>query len=219
MAVDYISALNAGSGLNSTQIVDALVDAERLPKEERLTKKIDEKTVSISSLSKVKTEFTTLQTTLEALDETTGLSASSSEASISIAITDASELSQFSYTMDINQLAKSHTLVFDGYTSATDSVGSGSLSFDFGTWSDGTFVANADLSSQTVTIPTGEDTLEEVRDAINDADIGVIASILQTGVDSYSLIVQATSGADYAMRMSATETSGDAGLTNLGFSA
>ena len=28
MAVDYISALNAGSGLNSTQIVDALVDAE-----------------------------------------------------------------------------------------------------------------------------------------------------------------------------------------------
>ncbi|MDA8654829.1 flagellar filament capping protein FliD [Alphaproteobacteria bacterium] len=219
MAVDYISALNAGSGLNSTQIVDALVDAERLPKEERLTKKIDEKTVSISSLSKVKTEFTTLQTTLEALDETTGLSASSSEASIGIAITDPSEVSQFSYTMDINQLATSHTLVFDGYTSATDSVGSGSLSFDFGTWSDGTFAANADLSSQTVTIPTGEDTLEEVRDAINDADIGVLASILQTGVDSYSLIVQATSGADYAMRISATETSGDAGLTNLDFSA
>ena len=32
MAVDYISTLNAGSGLNTTQIIDALVDAERAPR-------------------------------------------------------------------------------------------------------------------------------------------------------------------------------------------
>ena len=33
MAVDYISALNTkGSGLNITQIVDSLVDAETQPK-------------------------------------------------------------------------------------------------------------------------------------------------------------------------------------------
>ena len=38
MATDYLSALNAGSGLNVKQIVDALVDAERVPKQ----KKIDE---------------------------------------------------------------------------------------------------------------------------------------------------------------------------------
>ena len=40
MSTDYLSALNAGSGLNVTQIVDALVDAERVPKQ----KQIDEKT-------------------------------------------------------------------------------------------------------------------------------------------------------------------------------
>ena len=218
MAVDYISALNAGSGLNSTQIVDALVDAERIPKEELLTKKIDEKTVSISSLSKVKTEFATLETTLKALDETTGLLASSSEASISVAITDTSDVSEFSYTMDITQLATSQTLAFDGYTSSTDAVGSGSLSFEFGTWENNAFTTNSDLTTQTVTISAGNDTLEDVRDAINDAAIGVTASILQTGVDSYSLIMQATSGADYAMRVTATETDGDTGLANLDFS-
>ena len=37
MATDYLSALNAGSGLNVTQ-VDALVDAERVPKQKKLTK-------------------------------------------------------------------------------------------------------------------------------------------------------------------------------------
>ena len=29
MSVDYLSTLNVGSGLNTTEIIDALVDAER----------------------------------------------------------------------------------------------------------------------------------------------------------------------------------------------
>ena len=42
MAVDYISMLNAGSGLNTTQIVDALVDAERAPREEKIQAQVEE---------------------------------------------------------------------------------------------------------------------------------------------------------------------------------
>ena len=45
MAVDYLSALNVGSGLNVTQIVDALVDAEKTPRENTINEKIAEKTV------------------------------------------------------------------------------------------------------------------------------------------------------------------------------
>ena len=41
MAVDY------PVGLNVTQIVDAIVDAERVPRETFLNDKIEEKTVSI----------------------------------------------------------------------------------------------------------------------------------------------------------------------------
>ena len=43
MAVDYLSALNVGSGLNVTQIVDAIVEAEKVPQETIIQKKIDEK--------------------------------------------------------------------------------------------------------------------------------------------------------------------------------
>ena len=32
MAVDYLSSLNVGSGLNTTEIIDALVEAERAPR-------------------------------------------------------------------------------------------------------------------------------------------------------------------------------------------
>ena len=33
---DYLGALGAGSGLNVPQIVDALVDAERVPKQNKI---------------------------------------------------------------------------------------------------------------------------------------------------------------------------------------
>ncbi len=48
--VDYLSTLNAGSGLNTTQIIDALVDAEIVPQENQLKDKIEEKNVSISGM-------------------------------------------------------------------------------------------------------------------------------------------------------------------------
>ena len=57
MAVDYLSAMNVGSGLNVTQIVDALVDAEKAPREAQLNENIEEKTVSISAFAEVKQEF------------------------------------------------------------------------------------------------------------------------------------------------------------------
>ena len=50
MATDYLSALNAGSGLNVTQIVDALVDAERVPKQEKIDEAKETASVKISAL-------------------------------------------------------------------------------------------------------------------------------------------------------------------------
>ena len=57
MAVDYLSALNVGSGLNVTQIVDAIVDAERVPQENVIQKRIDDKTVSVSALGQLKNDL------------------------------------------------------------------------------------------------------------------------------------------------------------------
>ena len=49
MAVDYLSALNVGSGLNVTQIVDAIVDAERVPRETFLNDKIEKDCIYLLS--------------------------------------------------------------------------------------------------------------------------------------------------------------------------
>ena len=39
MATDYINLLNAGSGLNTKEIIDSLIEAERTPVEELIIQK------------------------------------------------------------------------------------------------------------------------------------------------------------------------------------
>ncbi|MEL0134399.1 MAG: flagellar cap protein FliD N-terminal domain-containing protein, partial [Rhodobiaceae bacterium] len=60
MSVDYLSTLNVGSGLNTTEIIDALVNAERAPAESQITKKQEQRTVEISGLGQIKQGFEAL---------------------------------------------------------------------------------------------------------------------------------------------------------------
>ena len=61
MTVDYLSTLNSsGSGLNITQIVDSLVQAEKDPQENLIQTKIDDKTTSISAIGEIKSALSSL---------------------------------------------------------------------------------------------------------------------------------------------------------------
>ena len=58
MTVDYLSAINSsGSGLNITQIVDSLVDAEKAPQEDQIQTKINEKNTAISAIGEIKSAY------------------------------------------------------------------------------------------------------------------------------------------------------------------
>ena len=58
MSVDYLSALNSkGSGLNITQIVDSLVQAETAPQKDLLQDKIDTRNTAISALATLSSEL------------------------------------------------------------------------------------------------------------------------------------------------------------------
>ena len=84
--VDYISALNAGSGLNTTQIVDTLVDAEVLPKQNKINEQVEEKNVSISSLGQVKNDFTSFDTNLAILADQNAIITASSSTAITVTL-------------------------------------------------------------------------------------------------------------------------------------
>ena len=202
MTTDYLSALNIGSGLNTTQIIDALVEAEQKPQEALVNSKIDEATVSISSFGTVKSTFSELESTLSALDGLTGMSLSQPGTSIDAELSDNSAFNEFSSSFEVSQIATSHTMVYDGFASESSAVGSGTLSFEFGTWKNGSFTVNNNITGGNIQIISGSDTLAEVKDAINNGALGVSASILKQSDTNYALVLKSQEGAENAMRIS-----------------
>ena len=207
MATDYLSALNAGSGLNVTQIVDALVDAERVPKQKQIDEAKDTATVKISALGSLKNELSVFQTNTAALDGQIGLTLSSSTSNVMLSRTDSSLASEFSHTINVSSIATGQVLNFDnggsGFSSTTGDIGIDSLAIDLGTWATGpAFTGNG--TSSTLSLTTGATSLSDVRDAINNASIGVTASIIEVSTGSYSLMVKSPEGAENAMRITTT---------------
>lgn len=149
MAVDYISALNQnGSGLNITQIVESLVDAETLPRKERINKKIEESNASISAFGELKSELDVLKTSIQTFQNKTTLSASSTDTAASLSINSPSIAKQFSSDINISALATSQTLEFTGFSLPSASTGSGSIVIDFGQWLSGATTDNDSIYSK-----------------------------------------------------------------------
>ena len=212
MATDYLSALNAGSGLNVPQIVDALVDAERVPKQKKIDEEKEAATVQISALGSLKNELRMFQTNTAAVDGQIGLALSSSTSNVALSRTDSSLGSEFSHTINVSSIANGQVLNFNnggsGFSSTTADIGIDSLTIDLGTWAAGpAFTANG--TSSTLPLTTGSTTLTDVRDAINNSSIGVTASIIEVSAGSYSLMVKSPEGAANAMRVT-TSLSGSA---------
>ncbi len=215
MAVDYLSAINnSGSGLNITQIVDSLVNAEKAPQENIIQKKIDDKNTSISSIGEVKSALSKLSTSLVTLTGNTSLKTSTTGSSLSAIITNPSDAKTINSSISITTLAKGQTLAFAGYSSNTSLVGAGSLTLERGDWSSGSFVASSTLTSSSLTV-TSTDTLESLKDKINALDYGVVASVIGAGDDTYTLVLKSGEGKKNALRITATESPSGSGLSSI----
>ena len=71
MATDntnIVSALNAGSGINIKELAQALVDAEKVPRESLVQSKIDKSSAKISGLGIVKNVLERFEGAFKKLD-------------------------------------------------------------------------------------------------------------------------------------------------------
>lgn len=215
MSSEYIQALKIGSGLDTNNIVDAIIDARRVTKETQLNDRIEEREVKISTFGEIKSSLSSLETNLGLYDGITGLKIDQNGTSFTASITDQGAASNFSHSLEVSSLATSQTLVFDGYSSADTALGTGSLAIAFGTWSGSSFTANG--TSSTVAITSGNDTLEGIAAKVNDAAIGVTASVVMKSTGNYALVFQATTGASNAMQITVTEDNSSSSLDGLNY--
>jgi flagellar hook-associated protein 2 len=119
------------------------------------------------------------------------------------------------YAVDVKQLAQGQFLTSDEFaTDANGKVGTGAtttVKIDFGTaGGDKGFVANAALTSKSVTLDSSNNTPEGIAAAFK--AVGVDVSVVKGKNGEYSLSIAGESGAASSMRIS---VSGDATLKNL----
>jgi len=225
-----ITSQGVGSNIDIPGIVSSLMQIERLP----LDRLIAQKTgfdAKISALGTIKGALSTFQSALTGLTSGSGFQAStavSSDTGIVSAIGTSGAVPG-NYAIEVSQLAQSQKLVAAGQADATAAIGGGAsttLTIDMGTVSGGTFdpgtgtytgasfTAGADPSFDVV-IDSTNNTLEGIRDAINTANGGVTATIVNDGdaTNPYRLVLSSTdTGVAGSIRIAVT---GDAALSGL----
>jgi flagellar hook-associated protein 2 len=179
-----ISAPGIGSGLDVNGIVSQLMAAERQPLN-TLAKQEQTHNQKLSAFGQIRSALASFQTALQDLSSGSkfqALSATSSDTKV-LSASASGKATPASYQIEVQQLAQQHKLASSGYATTDDVIGSGTLTIQFGSYNSGlnTFTANADKATQSISIDPANNTLAGIRDAINAADAGVTATIVNDG--------------------------------------
>lgn len=170
------------SGLDTNALIDGLVKVERRSidllqaQEARYQAQQGVLSALAGSLASVKSAAQGLSFSVDFNRHTVA----SSDETVLKATADSTALLG-SYVVNVSTLAKATVLQSTGYTSTTDTIGQGTLTISVGS------------ASKDITIDATNNTLSGIKDAINNAEAGVTASIVNTGTasaPSYKLILQ-----------------------------
>ena len=219
MAVDYLSAINRqGSGLNISEIVNSLVEAETAPQVNRIQKDIDNRNAAISGYALVANELGKLKSFTESLGGSSAFSVSSNSSSIDVKVNNQADAKAFSAQVSVSSLAQSQTLEFSGFSSKNAEINLGSIAIDFGSWTESTFSVNNSKASQTVSVSAANNTLNGLAETLSALE-GVNATVTDKGDGTFSLIVNSDTGENNALRLTVTEDESDSGLSTFDTSA
>ncbi|GAB7545196.1 flagellar filament capping protein FliD [Cupriavidus sp. 8B] len=208
-----ISSLGVGSGLDLSTLLANLQTGEQA----KLTPITTQQTAATSKLSAygvLQGAVASFQTTAAALGTASlynSTTTSSSNTSVLSTTADKTAVAG-SYAVNVTALAQSQTLVSSGITDSTGQLlGSASIKIEFGTTSGATFTPGSGTPTS-ININGTNNTLAGIRDAINAANAGVTASIVNDGSSTpYHLVITSnTSGAASSMRVTvASNGAGD----------
>ena len=172
------------SGLNTTEIIDAIMQFERRPAALMETEQAD-KTAIITTLKALQAKIFGVQSKAQQL----AYKATFEKATVNVSddqyltATANGRVATGSYDFQVRSVARNHQIASQGF-SAQDiaAFGTGTIQ-----------IAVGSASARTITVDASNNNLTSIKDAINNARIGVTATILNDGSESspYRLILSA----------------------------
>ena len=207
---DYLSLVNqGGSGFNVSELVTAMVAAEIEPKRAIQNTKLEKTENSISGIGYLNSQALITKDSFEAISGANFFEANSSnESSVSLVVTDESQLSTANRTISNVQIAKKMVFELGGFTSISDPLETAgvAIDIDFGIWTennpdDFSFSAASDNVTQQVSFTSKS--LTDIAALFHDID-GISAQIVDTTGDgtNYSLVLSSeNTGSENGFRL------------------
>jgi flagellar hook-associated protein 2 len=196
-----------GSGLDISGIVLGLVAAEGQPVETRLALNEARAQAKLSAFGSLKSTLSGLRDKLDVLkspDKFLIRTATSGNEDV-FSVSAGSSAIPASYALEVVQLAQSQKLTSSAFTGADAVVGTGAL------------VIRSGSAAMTLNISGSNNTLADIRDAINAAtdNPGVTATIVNADSGSYLILTAEDTGLSNTITI--TQSGGDGGLSSLEF--
>lgn len=221
------TSATTGSNIDVASIVSQLMTVEQRPLTV-LAQKEASYQAKLSAYGTLQGALSNFQSAVSGLSDVTkfqSLTATPADSSLLTASADRTA-SAGTYAIDITSLAQPQKLVALGQASQTAGIGAGgatTLTFDFGTIAGGTLASGTYTGStftsngngtKTVSIDATNNSLQGIRDAINSANIGVTAAIINDGsATPYRLsLAPSANGSSNSVKIS---VAGDAALSTL----
>ena len=219
---EILSKIGVGSGLNTTELIEALVEADTVAASENLNNLEENAKAKISAFSILKSNLKDFKDIVNEIQsqQQYGFIGQTSDATVATLTASGSKAgSTINSSLTVSTLASSHSLTGPTYSSPTATVGARTLTINFGTWSaDPTagggqsFTSNGQDQIQVTTSSSA--TLVDLRDLINttvtdsdnDGQKDVNASIIFDGTN-YMLMLKSQSGESYEMKVSDSNAS------------
>ncbi|TRW48831.1 flagellar filament capping protein FliD [Aliidiomarina halalkaliphila] len=190
-----ISALGIGSGMDLNGLLDQLKAAER-QKLQPITQQKRVQQAKISAFGKLESALTNFREAAAKLNQSATFNGVSSQVSGSaVKAAAGSNAPVGTFSVNVTQRAQAYSIATAGVADQSAQLGGGSVNFTLG---------NGDAVS--IEIDPAKSSLTDIRNAINQSNSGVQASIVNDG-----------SGTPYRLVMSSAQTGTEAAITSIDF--
>ena len=197
-----ISAAGVGSGLDVGSIINQLMAVERQPLSRLQTQQKSYQS-KLSAFGQLQSAMSKLQDAAATLAKSTTFSSTTASAGDTKAFTVSSTASAQtgSYNIEVELLARAQRVATSATTAPT--VGEGSLTISLGRYAEDGSFATAEDGEKTISLAAGA-SVADLRDAINGADAGVSAQIINNGTIDQLVISSKETGAAQAFKLNGT---------------
>jgi flagellar hook-associated protein 2 len=219
-----ISSIGIGSGLDIESVISQLVAVERTPVTQ-LQKEATSLQTRLSTYGKLQSGMSALRDAASALtrSSTWGATTGTSSDAAAVAVSTSASTLPGSYSIEVQRLASVQSNATGVYASADALVGEGTLRIELGTWAAGQtgFTPKAGTVAVDITVGPPAESLAQLRDKINAANSGVVASVLTDASGARLVLRSAATGEANGFRIGVTDSDGNnsdgIGLSALAF--